>query len=130
MKNEASEEFWSSFCHSGSSMQQSCTCGRLHFCSSPTGHWSWEEGELESLLEKSAKNPDRYVDVGAYDAISWIDFGAGPVVYGCPCATAIKYETFVSNFRDEILEYYKKKLKLLTDEQKRLEEQLKNASVS
>ena len=100
---EASDAFWDSFCGVGSLVQK-CVCGRTHF-SGLDRAGDWEEGEREKLLKLVEEKPDRYFVDYQNDSMCWIDFGAGPVVWGCPCHTAAKYEWFVKSFDREILQY-------------------------
>ena len=104
-EEQASEEFWDSFQYGGSSISQ-CACGRTHFA---VGQYTeLGEDEIEEMREKLRANRDKYVECPD-DSVCIASIGGG-IVYGCPCGTSKRYETFLESNRDDILKYYRKRL--------------------
>jgi len=106
MSDKASEMFWDSFTIAGSICIE-CACGRTHF-SRQEDAGTWEEGELEGLLQKEQEKPDRYIGTDD-DSVATASIQGVPICYGCPCGTAAKYERFIIDNESEIIEYLKAK---------------------
>jgi hypothetical protein len=104
-----SEEFDEAVRYGGALCSIVCEyCGRVHFKSLDTG--DFEEGELEELLEKSRKEPDKYIDWGSI-TIGWGHIGGKQYVVGCKCNGVEKLEKFVWSHRFLIIKYYIEKAK-------------------
>ena len=117
MSDKASELFWDVFTNSGH-ICIDCGCGRVHFSRQPSAG-SWEEGELEDLLKKEEENPDRYIGTND-DSVSVAPIQGVPLCYGCPCGQAARYEKFILQHEDEIIDYYKRKSTMASEEAQRL----------
>lgn len=60
---EQQSRFYLSFSRGGTCCSDTCeACGRTYFITSQ-GHGDYNEGELESLREKAAAEPDKYIEV-------------------------------------------------------------------
>ena len=103
--NQCSELFENAFdSHTGGCVRN-CMCGRVHF--DDVGVYSWEEGELEDLEQKSQEHPDRYI---AHDhSVGCMYIDGAKFVYDCPCGKAAKYEEFILKHAEQISEYLRKK---------------------
>ena len=100
---ETSEEFQHTFRSGGGGCIRECACGRTHFDASPNGHWSWECGELERLLEQQEQDSDQYR--GCDYTITDMDIGGLCIVHGCPCGIAKRYEDFLIAYARQIKEF-------------------------
>lgn len=104
---EASEDFWAAFCCFGT-ITATCLCGRTHFAT--RSDLDYEEGELEHLLERQQECPERYISDCQNDSLSLWDGPNGPVIWGCPCHSAKRFELFLLDYRGSILEFYRRRL--------------------
>lgn len=105
--NDISDDFYEAFHDHSGGCYRECSCGRIHFCS--TAGFDFEDGELERYLQKSEKDPDKYIDHGDC-SVGYIDVGE-LVVYGCPCGISKKYEDWIWSRRTSIIEYLQKRIK-------------------
>ena len=103
LEKKASEEFWEALIHSGSNVINCEGCDRTHFVDNPG--YDYEEGELKKLYADSKKNPDKVVFHGDSDSVSWGVIDGKQLVYGCPCDTALKYESLIWENRHLIANY-------------------------
>ena len=113
MKNEISEQFYDAIISAGSTVIDCELCGKTHFTT--TSH-SYEEGELEKLLEKAKAEPHIYIAHNDDDTIHWGYLNGKQVVYNCcdECNKDMyKYEKFIWNHRFLISKY----LNLMVEEQ-------------
>jgi hypothetical protein len=118
---EASEDFWSSFCGGGTIVAQ-CACGRTTFAADTT--MDYDDGELEGLLAKATAEPDKYMGDFNNDSVSVIDMPGGLIIWGCPCHKAKQYEDFLVSYRRETMEFYKRLVKKATRRSAEMEESL------
>jgi len=83
-------------------------CNRIYFVTSE-GHGDYEEGELESLLESSKKDPDKYIEVPDFDSVSTITrpFDNKNVVIGCICGPTDNLSIFIESYAKELTIYLK-----------------------
>lgn len=98
-----SREFEEAFDARAGSCCVLCACGRVHF--DPDRSYSWEGGELERLLERSERDPDKVI---AHDgSVGWLMIGGQQIVYGCPCYVerAGRFERFIVNHAEQIAEF-------------------------
>lgn len=100
----ASDLFASSFCDTGSPVADCELCGRTNFDFS--GEFM-EEGELETLLAKQEKQPEKYH--GQNNTISWGHINGRQFVWDCPCNLLYRWEQFVWTHRFSIAIYLKKR---------------------
>lgn len=103
-KEPPSDTFQDAFCDSGTPQQQCDFCGRISFDSN--GEFM-EEGELESLLQKSKETPDKYHPVDG--GVSFGHINGKTCVYGCPCNALRNYENFIWDHRIEISDYLRRR---------------------
>lgn len=101
---EPSELFKQAVLHSGSCHISCELCDRTHFSTDTS--FDWEEGELESLLEKAEAEPDMYINHGN-DSPSWGFFNDKQAVVDCPCNKLKGYEDFIWDNRHVIAKYLK-----------------------
>ena len=114
MSEQCSEVFREAF-HSGhGSCEITCACGRTHFDTSTNNGWDWNEGELEGLIEKAAKEPDKYI--GDDGTVTSLLINGLEIVEGCSCNFAKKYELFLIHSAEKIAHYLNKRAdNLLTE---------------
>ena len=101
-------EIFDSHC---SGIERVCECGILWFDTYNVS--DWEEGELESLLEKSIADPDKYKESGPVGTIS---INGIEIVWGCSCDLAARYENFIISHASQIAEYLNKKAIMLREQ--------------
>jgi len=102
-QKKTSDEFLSALL-SGSGILVDCEfCKRTHFFNDSVQ--DFEEGELEDLLEKTQKNPDKYIPHS--DFIEYGRLDGKDYVLDCPCNSAAKYEDLFWNSRSIISAYFK-----------------------
>lgn len=82
-----------------------CHCGRTHFADSERAG-DWEDGELEGLRERAAKEPDKYIAHVNYDAVMSLYIRGIVVVVECPCGWLYRYERMLWEDRERILKYF------------------------
>jgi len=90
----------------GTNCWTECVCGRQHHSNLFLKEWP-DDPEIESFedfVEMSKENPDKFI-VWIDEWISYYDFGAGPVVWGCPCDTPKRYEDWIFRNRNPLLRY-------------------------
>lgn len=122
VSDAASSDFWDSFTCAGS-LVVDCVCGRTHFSTRPDAG-TWEDGELEKLLQSAIDKPDRYIPTDD-DSVSVGVMDGCPICYGCPCKTAAKYERFILSNESAILDYFRRVAK-----RKRIEVERSEAALS
>ena len=96
-----SEPFQVAFITQGGIAIDCEACGRTHF--NQASH-DFEEGELEELDAKQAKDPDAYI-VSSYD-IRYGYFMGRQFVLGCPCGFAGVFEDALWGNRFRISSYF------------------------
>lgn len=100
--SKVSDEFFDALHHDGG-ICRDCACGRTHFASWETG--AFEPGELEDLLAKAEREPDKYIEHSDTNVtVAHID--GREFVYECKCDKLAAYERLVWNHREEILDYF------------------------
>ncbi len=101
---EPSDLFMKTFCGSGiGTPQAECSCGRINYAGSSE---FMEEGELDSLRERTRKNPNRFIGHENYEAISVRTLAGRNFVLGCPCNGLKTYEDFLLTHPSEIARYF------------------------
>lgn len=95
-----SDEFVRAICDGGTPVNDCDLCGRVHFNS--TGEYM-DEGELEDLIAKQKKEPEKYY--GQNGQIYHGEIDGKAVVYGCPCNGLYLYERLIWNERHMISRY-------------------------
>jgi hypothetical protein len=90
-------------------------CGRHHFCTNSS--YDYDEGELKNLQEATAREPNKYVEDGQSDGVSFGQIDGMQFVMGCDCNRLRRYEDWIWVNRVQIAEYLKA----------RAEENLRNA---
>ncbi len=111
MGKQCSDIFAEVFDSHSSGIVRTCHCGRTFF--DQTDECGWEEGELEDLLEKSARYPNQYIPI---DNTVWcMKIDNIEIVYGCECETAKKYENFIRNNAKKLSEYLRSYAKALRE---------------
>jgi len=108
MIEKVSEIFMNSFSDKGGSCVLTCVCGRTHFDTHNTH--DYDSGEYEKLVEKQAKNPDKYISSDG--SVGYYIINGLSIVWGCPCERGLKYENFMREDRHKIAKF----LNLLSDE--------------
>jgi len=111
---EASEEFQTAFGSGCGGCLRECACGRIYFDVSPDGHWTWEHGELERLLEQQEQDPDQYQSCNY--TITDMAVGGMCIVHGCHCGIAKRYEDFLITYVRQIKEFLNARAKKLKQE--------------
>ena len=98
-KNEPSELF-EGCVNTSASLRVTCElCGREHF-----GHGGdYDEGELESLLEKQKSDPDKYREHDDFVQYGYIQ--GKQAVIGCPCNGLYRFEKWILNHKYMIMEF-------------------------
>ncbi|MFA5019516.1 MAG: hypothetical protein WC533_00275 [Candidatus Pacearchaeota archaeon] len=94
---QVSEEFRQAVITSSTSDVECGFCGRMHFYGCEDGEFDWDEGELETLLAKSKKSPDRFI-CHEYP-VEWGFLDGKKYVPDCPCNSGSKYEQLFLNER-------------------------------
>jgi hypothetical protein len=65
-----------------------------------------DEGELDSLMERHEKEPDRVIPTSA-TSVSITSFNGKTYVWGCPCERLEDAEDFLWGIRAELCVYFK-----------------------
>jgi len=117
MLQEPSEEFLDAFREGSSGMVVDCEfCGRVYFATRDCG--DYDEGELEDLRARAAKEPDKYIEVDYFTTRVSVD-GKG-YADGCRCNMVRRYEDWIWANRRGILAYLQsrteRRLKEATEE--------------
>ena len=107
-----SDEFMEAVCNAGSISVDCELCGRTHFTTLEAS--SFEEGELEDLIKKHEKDPDKYI-MSDCSSISFGYLDEKQVVFDCPCNIASKYEKLFWNHRHIIRDYLTAKAKKIME---------------
>lgn len=102
--NDQQIRFSSAFAGIRTCCSISCSCGREHFVASD-GHGDYEDGELESLIEKSNSDPDKYVAEWQYDHIDAAFIEGRQIVVDCPCKGYKRYCDWIEAWADELTAY-------------------------
>ncbi len=92
-------------------MRATCQCGRQHFATANED--KWDESELYHLREMAATNKNAVFE---HENVGYIMIGEiGTMVYveECDCRQLMEIEKFLWVARNEILDYYYKKQKLI-----------------
>ena len=76
-------------------------CGRVHF--------THEDDDIESLREKAAKEPDKYLEDAMSDSLAWGYLDGKQYIWNCPCDSGARYEEFIWRHREMIAEYLKRR---------------------
>ena len=98
---ERLSDLFISCCFCDSSVVIDCEhCGRTLF--DPTGQ-DMEEGELNKLLKKQKRHPQKYISVNG--RVSWCRIEDKQTVVGCPCGKMAAYEEFIWDNRHLICGY-------------------------
>ena len=118
------DDFINTFCHSGSVIIQ-CKCGRIHVAEDEL--CLLEEEEIEELLEDEKKNPGMVIRSNC-TSISWTWINGEQVVFECPCGYDKDLCNFIENHYPEILKLITKIVKVETEDVKRKEKLLKEAT--
>lgn len=79
-------------------------CNRTYFITSP-GHGDYSEGELESLRERAAENPDQYIEVPDFGSVSWLELFGKQVVVGCLCGSDVRFANWIEDRAEELTKY-------------------------
>ena len=108
MIEKVSEIFMKAFRDMVGSCVLTCVCGRTHFDTYNTQ--DYDKGEYKKLLEKQAKNQERYISHDG--SVSYYIVNDLSIVCGCPCERGLKYENFMREDRHKIAKF----LNLLSDE--------------
>ena len=121
-----SEEFCDALFHAGTSDGTCELCKREHFNSEvindETGYNNYEE-----WAEKAKNEPDKYVDHGDCSVgLGWVD--RHQVIYDCPCNLLKKYEDFILNHEELILEFFKNRNRKIRKDLERKEKMLKEVA--
>lgn len=114
---EPSEEFKLAVRHANSIRVECELCGRVYFTDYDSN--SFEEGELEELMEQHEKEPDKYI-LWREDGISWGIIDGKQAVIDCQCHKLSKYENLFWDSKHIIASYFKA----------RAEEELKSAQAN
>jgi hypothetical protein len=112
MSNQCSDLFARVFDSHGGGCLRECACGRTHFDGGDNG-WTWDDGELEQLREKAAKEPDRYIEQDG--TVFCMNIGGAEIVYGCTCDNAERYERFIRAHARQLAEYLRERAKELRE---------------
>ncbi|MFH0846272.1 MAG: hypothetical protein V1851_02655 [Patescibacteria group bacterium] len=101
MERQCSELFGDIFdSHTGGCYRE-CACGRVHFTTERG--YDWNDGELEDLLKREEKDPDKFIP--SDHTVRTMNINGQEIVYGCCCNLAKKYEAFIRNNAPRIAEY-------------------------
>lgn len=68
-------------------------------------HGDYEEGELDRLLAKQSKEPEKYIGDAQSDSIGWGLIDGKQAVFACPCGKLRRYEDWIWNHRAIIYLY-------------------------
>lgn len=98
-----SDIFMRAVCSIGSPSILCEFCGRTHFA--PTSDLDWDEGELDELLDREKKEPDKYLADHSVSSILWGYLDGRQIVAGCPCNSGRKYEDFILRHRYVIVDF-------------------------
>jgi hypothetical protein len=120
----ASRDFWGAFA-GGGSLVVTCACGRTHFPANTS--LDYDEGELESLLKRAAAERDKYVVDYRNDSIGVLDVG-NILAWNCPCRNDARYERFIWEYRDQIVDYYRVRAERMKERCERFETALEAVS--
>jgi hypothetical protein len=102
----ASDEFMQAICGHGALCSILCEhCGRVHFVGN--GYGDYEDGELEDLRANALKEPGKYIEHNDYDSIDWGYINGKQIVWGCPCNSARRFESWIWSHRYAIAKYLK-----------------------
>ena len=110
----ASEAFMRAVCNTGSICIDCEFCNRTHFVS----YGDFDRGELDDLRSRALQSPDKYIEHGDCDYISWGYLEGKQIVWGCPCNRARLYERWIWNHRYTIASYLKSRADELSMEAK------------
>jgi hypothetical protein len=107
-----SEEFIQSIIHSGSIDVDCELCGRYHFGNDKVAiDEEYGDGEFEKLIKKQEENPDKFVFHHDEDMVRWGTIDGKQAVANCICNQLSKYENFIWNNRDLIINYLADRIK-------------------
>ena len=107
--NQCSELFMKVFSSGCSGVVRTCTCGRTVFDS--TDFVSYDDGELDDLIDKSYADPDKYIAVD--HSVRTLVINGVEIVDGCKCDVALSYERFIRANAICLAEYLRGYSKLL-----------------
>jgi hypothetical protein len=128
-KNESVEislDFDDALSWMGTYCQVACDCGRVHFCVG-SGVGDYEAGELEELEVNQENNPDKYIS-HSDDSPGFTIIDNRTLVYNCPCGLLARYEKFIWQNRETILDYYRRRHKRMSKESSQFENKLKEVA--
>ncbi|HEG43771.1 MAG TPA: hypothetical protein ENH94_06975 [Phycisphaerales bacterium] len=130
---KCSEEFNKVLTYTGTYISATCEfCGRVHFFSGDMSGWDEYvdgRGQLEVLQKKAEAELGKYIDWGNVSVAFGHIYGKQYVV-GCPCNKLYKYEEFIWDHREMIMEYYKLRYATMQKDAQLLGEQIKEATES
>ena len=104
MSDAPSEEFEHAVCLEALTVIDCQLCGRVHFACGPN-HGDYEPGELDRLLAKQSKEPEKYVGDAQSDSIGWGLIDGKQAVFACPCRKLRRYEDWIWDHREIIVTY-------------------------
>jgi hypothetical protein len=104
-----SDDFEDSFSSHMSGCRRECACGRVHF--DWINSYDWDEGEFESLQKLADERPEEYF--GHEWSIGTMLIDGQEWVMGCPCNRGRKYEDWIIANEVSIVNYLKKRAKML-----------------
>lgn len=81
-----------------------CECGRIYFVTS-SGHGDYNTGELDGLMERAAKDPDKYIEVPDFSYVDSYMDDQGSHVIGCPCGYVDRIITWMEAHHRELAKY-------------------------
>lgn len=109
LDTKPNKEFEMAVLSAGSLVIQCEFCGRVYFATESENNYG--KGELEGLRKQVEKDPDKYIEDGTCDGISWGMIDNRQVVLGCKCNILSRYEKWIQNHRYIITDYFKSILK-------------------
>lgn len=111
MEEQCSDIFAEAFSsHCGGYMRE-CACGRVYY--NTNGGWDVTEEELDEVEERCTKEPEKYFDLDC--TVTTMEIGGESIVYGCCCNKARRYERFLINHAEQIVDYLRKRAALLRE---------------
>lgn len=97
-----SELFMDLVCNMSTPSIECQLCGRCHFA---TGSQSdLFDDNIQNLRKKAAESPDKYVECHD-DSVAFGHIEGRQVVWNCPCGKLARYETWIWEHRELILDY-------------------------
>ena len=120
-KEECSQDFINSFCHSSRTLSIECTaCGRIHF----DDGGDYEKGDLEILKQLMGLHPDQYTMYPYDTSIQHFDFGGKQIVFDCRCNYAKMIEDLLLANQSNIINFFEV---VLTEKHEAVKEEKKQS---